>query len=139
MYFNNLYNEILLCVKMEASMNKDIINKLHIANAVEFMKTYMEENSIDLTITSPPYDNLRNYKGYKFKFEEMANELFRITKKGGIVVWVIGDKIKNGNKSLTSFKHGLYFQEIGFNVHDVMIYAKKKHSLCAVKCLYQRV
>lgn len=106
-------------------MNENILNKLHIANAVEFMKNYMENNSIDLTVTSPPYDDLRNYKGYKFEFEEIASELFRITKKGGIVVWVIGDKIKNGNKSLTSFKHALHFQEIGFNVHDVMIYAKK--------------
>jgi len=55
----------------------------------------------------------------------MADELFRVTKKGGIVVWVVGDKIIKGNKSLTSFKQGLYFQKIGFNVHDVMIYAKK--------------
>jgi site-specific DNA-methyltransferase (adenine-specific) len=68
---------------------------------------------------------LRDYNGYSFEFEKMADELLRVTKKGGVVVWVIGDKIKNGNKSLTSFKHALYFQKIGFNVHDVMIYAKK--------------
>jgi site-specific DNA-methyltransferase (adenine-specific) len=106
-------------------MNEKIINKLHVANSVEFMKNNMDSNSIDLTITSPPYDNLRNYSGYTFEFEKIANELFRVTKKGGIVVWVVGDKIKNGNKSLTSFKQGLYFQKIGFNIHDVMIYAKK--------------
>ncbi len=60
----------------------------------------------------------------------MADELFRVTKKGGIVVWVVGDKIIKGNKSLTSFKQGLYFQKIGFNVHDVMIYAKRIRPLC---------
>jgi site-specific DNA-methyltransferase (adenine-specific) len=106
-------------------MKENIINKLHIGNSIEFMKKHMDTNSIDLTVTSPPYDDLRNYNGYKFEFEEMARELFRVTKKGGVVVWVIGDKINKGNKTLTSFKHALYFQEIGFNVHDVMIYAKK--------------
>ncbi|MFA7284848.1 MAG: site-specific DNA-methyltransferase [Candidatus Absconditabacterales bacterium] len=85
----------------------------------------MEDLSVDLTVTSPPYDDLRIYKGYHFPFEDIANELFRITKIGGIVVWVVGDKIKNGDKSLTSFRQAIYFQEIGFNVHDTMIYKKK--------------
>ena len=85
----------------------------------------LPNDCIDLVVTSPPYDDLRDYKGYKFDFENIAKELFRITKKGGIVVWVVGDKIKNGNKSLTSFRQSLFFQEIGFNVHDVMIYRKK--------------
>lgn len=106
-------------------MKENIINKFHVANSVEFMRDRMNADSIDLTVTSPPYDNLRNYNRYKFEFENMADELFRVTKKGGIVVWVVGDKIIKGNKSLTSFKQGLYFQKIGFNVHDVMIYAKK--------------
>lgn len=85
----------------------------------------MKNDFVDLTVTSPPYDNLRNYKGYKFNFEKIAKELFRVTKKGGIVVWVIGDKINKGDKTLTSFKHALFFQSIGFNVHDVMIFRKK--------------
>lgn len=102
---------------------------------IEINKTYNESNLetmakmpdyfVDLTVTSPPYDGLRTYNGYSFPFEEIAKELFRITKQGGVVVWVVGDKIKNGNKSLTSFKQCLFFQEIGFNVHDVMIYRKK--------------
>lgn len=100
------------------------INELYIANCVDFMRQ-LEANYIDLTVTSPPYDNLRDYKGFSFEFRDIAKELYRITKKGGIVVWVVGDKIKNGNRSLTSFKQALYFQELGFNVHDVMIYRKK--------------
>ncbi|HPY82470.1 MAG TPA: site-specific DNA-methyltransferase [Bacteroidales bacterium] len=80
---------------------------------------------IDLVVTSPPYDDLRNYNGYSFDFEGIAGELYRVIKKGGVVVWVVGDKIKNGDRSLTSFRQCLYFQEIGFNVHDVMIYQKK--------------
>lgn len=84
----------------------------------------LPDNFIDLVVTSPPYDNLRDYKGYKFEFEDIANQLFRIINKGGVVVWVVGDKIEKGNRSLTSFKQSLYFQSIGFNVHDVMIYKK---------------
>tara|TARA_B100001750_G_scaffold248349_1_gene278639 strand:+ start:5422 stop:6159 length:738 start_codon:yes stop_codon:yes gene_type:complete len=89
------------------------------------MDEKMKENSIDLTVTSPPYDTLRDYNGYTFDCERIAQGLFRVTKEGGVVVWVVADKIKNGNKSLTSFKQAILFQEVGFNVHDVMIYRKK--------------
>lgn len=105
--------------------DNDLLNKLFVSDSVEFMKKYMKDESVDLIVTSPPYDDLRLYNGYKFNFEDMANEIFRVMKRGGVVVWVVGDKIKNGNRSLTSFKQALYFQSIGFNVHDSMIYAKK--------------
>ena len=94
-----------------------------VANCVEFMSS-MDEGIIDLTVTSPPYDNLRDYKGYSFDFENIARQLYRVTKPGGIVVWVVGDKI-NGGRTLTSFRQGIFFQEIGFQMHDVMIYQKK--------------
>lgn len=100
------------------------LNEIICGDAVLVMKK-IPNNSIDLVVTSPPYDELRNYNGYKFNFEDIANGLFRVIKKGGVVVWVVGDKINKGNKSLTSFRQALFFQEIGFNVHDVMIYKKK--------------
>ncbi len=100
------------------------INKVIQGDCLEVMKG-IPDKSIDMVLTSPPYDELRNYNGYSFDFENIAKELYRITKKGGVVVWVVGDKIKKGNKSLTSFKQALYFQQVGFNVHDVMIYRKK--------------
>ncbi len=100
------------------------INTIYHSDCVTLMES-MEANSVDLTVTSPPYDKLRNYNGYDFNFDKIAQGLFKITQKGGIVVWVVGDKIKNGNRSLTSFKQALYFQEVGFNIHDVMIYKKK--------------
>ena len=93
------------------------------ANCVDFMQT-MPAGCVDLTVTSPPYDTLRNYKGYKFDFEGIAKGLFRVTAEGGVVVWVVGDRI-NGGRSLTSFRQGIQFQEIGFNMHDIMIYRKK--------------
>ncbi len=87
----------------------------------------MSDNFIDLTVTSPPYDGLRTYNGYSFPFEDIANELYRVTKKGGVVVWVVNDSTKNGSESLTSFRQAIYFKEIGFNIHDTMIYAKNSY------------
>ena len=101
-----------------------LANRLYDGDCLEFMQKNMSAGCIDLTITSPPYDNLRYYEGYVFNFEGIAAELHRVTKAGGVVVWVVGDKINKG-KSLSSFKQALHFQEIGFNVHDVMIYQKK--------------
>ena len=94
-----------------------------VADCVEFMSE-MDAGVVNLTVTSPPYDNLRDYKGYSFDFESIAKQLYRVTKPGGIVVWVVGDKI-NGGRTLTSFRQGIFFQEIGFQMHDVMIYQKK--------------
>ncbi len=104
-------------------MNAVVSNQLYSADCIEFMAR-MESCMVDLTVTSPPYDNLRDYKGYTFPFNKIADELYRVTKQGGVVVWVVGDKINSG-RSLTSFKQGLYFQETGFLMHDVMIYKKK--------------
>ena len=99
-------------------------NEIYCGDCVNVMRQ-MEDETIDLTVTSPPYDNLRDYNGYSFDCRLIAEELYRITKKGGVVVWVVGDKIIKGNKTLTSFKQALMFQEVGFNVHDTMIYKKK--------------
>jgi DNA modification methylase len=89
----------------------------------------MEAECIDLTVTSPPYDNLRAYRGYSFDFEPIARELYRVTKPGGVVVWVVGDATVNGSETGTSFKQALYFKEIGFNLHDTMIYQTAKPPL----------
>lgn len=82
----------------------------------------MPSNFVDLIVTSPPYDSLRNYKGYSFPFEDIAKELYRVTKQGGIVVWVVNDQTKNGSESGTSFRQALFFMDCGFRLHDTMIY-----------------
>jgi DNA modification methylase len=84
----------------------------------------MPDGFIDLTVTSPPYDNLRDYKGFKFPFKHIARHLFRVTKYGGVVVWVVGDATVNGSETGTSFRQALFFQECGFRLHDTMIYTK---------------
>jgi len=82
------------------------------------------DKSIDLVVTSPPYDNLRTYGGGKWAFVETADLLKEVIKYGGVIVWVVGDATHNGSESLTSFKQALYFKEIGFRLHDTMIWHK---------------
>lgn len=94
-----------------------------VGDCVEVMRGF-PAGSIDLTVTSPPYDQLRDYKGYRFDAEAIARELLRVTKDGGVVVWVVGDRFKGG-RSMTSFRQATMFQDIGFIVHDVMIYQKR--------------
>lgn len=97
------------------------INKIYNENCLTTMEN-MKDNFIDLTVTSPPYDDLRDYKGYSFDFENIAKGLYRTTKKGGVVVWVVGDATVKGSETGTSFKQALFFKKIGFNLHDTMIY-----------------
>jgi len=93
-------------------------------DCLEMMKL-IPDGSVDLTVTSPPYDNLRTYNGYSFDFEGIAHELYRVTKQGGIVVWVVGDETVKGSESGTSFKQALFFKEVcGFKLADTMIYHK---------------
>ena len=100
------------------------LNKNYNENCLDTM-TRMEDNFIDLTVTSPPYDDLRTYNGYSFDFESIAKELYRVTKEGGVVVWIVNDKTHKGSESGTGFKQALFFIECGFNLHDTMIWKKK--------------
>jgi DNA modification methylase len=112
------------------SHSTDLINKIHNENCLETMAK-ITDNFIDLTVTSPPYDGLRTYNGYSFPFEEIAKELYRITKKGGVVVWVVGDAVVKGSETGSSFKQALFFMECGFNLHDTMIYEKNSSAFPA--------
>ena len=111
------------------------LNTIYNENCLDTMKR-MQDNFIDLTVTSPPYDNLRTYNGYSFDFESIAKELYRVTKKGGVVVWVVGDATIEGSETGTSFKQALYFKEIGFNLNDTMIYRKLNY-LPVTSCRYE--
>lgn len=103
---------------------KDYKNKIVQGDCLKLMGGF-ETGSVDLVITSPPYDNLRNYNGYSFEFEGIVKELFRVIKQGGVVVWVVGDATIDGSETGTSFKQALYFKEVGFNLHDTMIFQKR--------------
>ena len=97
------------------------MNKIFNEDCLDTMKR-VKDNTFDLTVTSPPYDGLRTYNGYSFDFENIAKELYRTTKEGGVVVWIVGDKTIKGSESGTSFRQALFFKECGFNLHDTMIY-----------------
>tara|TARA_B100000214_G_scaffold105383_1_gene73997 strand:+ start:1539 stop:2798 length:1260 start_codon:yes stop_codon:yes gene_type:complete len=139
------------------------LNSILCGNSVEKLKL-LPDGSVDLTVTSPPYDDIRFYSdeftaafnksvddfenekeykralsafkreriaekltennGYSFPFEDIADELHRVTKPGGVVVWVVGDAVDKGSESGSSFRQALYFKDIGFNIHDTMIYEK---------------
>lgn len=102
------------------------MNKLLLGNCLDKLKE-IKENSVDLVVTSPPYDDLRNYNTGKYKgnnYKEIIKELYRVLKVGGVVVWIVADQTKNGSETLTSFRQAIMFQEMGFNVHDTMIWEK---------------
>lgn len=99
------------------------LNKIYNEDCLQTMSR-MPDEFIDLVITSPPYDNLRDYKGYNFEFEKIARQLFRVIKRGGIIVWVVGDATVNGDEAGNSFRQALFFKQCGFNLFDTMIYSK---------------
>lgn len=99
------------------------LNTIYNMDCVEGLRK-LQSNSIDLTVTSPPYDNLRKYNGFSWDFEATAKELYRVTKLGGVVVWVVGDATIKGSETGTSFRQALFFMDCGFRLHDTMIYQK---------------
>ena len=128
-YSENIPNDIIETITYEEARLQDICETavetgIYCADCLDYMRDKMGDRMVDLTVTSPPYDNLRDYKGYQFNFRPIARELYRITQPGGVVVWVVGDATINGGETLTSFRQALYFQKIGFTVFDTMIYQK---------------
>ena len=103
---------------------RSLLNNIWAADCTELLRT-CEDESVDLVVTSPPYDNLRNYRGFRFPFEEIAQELTRIIRPGGVIVWVVSDATIEGSESGTSFRQALYFKELGLNIHDTMIFRKR--------------
>lgn len=121
------------------------LNQIISGNNIDILKTFPDE-CIDLTVTSPPYDLLRNYKGkvstvdingYSFPFENLAKELYRVTKDGGVVVWVVNDGMVDGSKSGNSLKQCLFFKECGFKIHDYMFYEKNGCNFPSTNRYYQ--
>ena len=104
------------------------LNRIYNEDCLEGMKR-IPDGSVDLTVTSPPYDNLRTYNGnikqWSFeKFQAIAKELYRVTKQGGVVVWIVADATIKGSETGTSFRQALHFMDCGFNLHDTMIWEK---------------
>jgi len=101
------------------------LNKIHCLDCVEGMKKHLPDNSVDLMVTSPPYDGIRKYNGFSFNLHETGKEVFRVLKEGGIAVMVIQDQTKNFGKTLTSFKTIIdWCDNIGFKLFETVIYRK---------------
>lgn len=116
----------------------ELLNEITQGDCLEVLRQKIANDSIDLTVTSPPYDNLRTYNGFSFDFEGIARELYRVTKQGGIVVWVVGDATVKGSETGTSFRQALYFMECGFRLHDTMIYQKNSYPFPPSNRYYQQ-
>lgn len=112
-------------VNVETSNGYTIYNE----DCIDTMRNKFYDNEVSMVLTSPPYDNFRDYKGYSFDFESVAKELYRIMSDHGVLVWVVGDRTINGNESGTSFKQALHFKDIGFNLYDTMIYHKNTYAM----------
>lgn len=101
--------------------------QLHNGDCLEYLK-WLPENLIDLTVTSPPYDNLRSYNNSlewgEHIWTGVLEQLYRVTKCGGVVVWIVGDATIKGSETGTSFRQALWAKQCGFNLHDMMIYSK---------------
>lgn len=107
---------------------------IYCGDCAKVMGDVIEDNTIDLTVTSPPYDDmdldynpipksgLRDYNGYEWDFKAIAEQLWRVSAKGGVVVWVVNDPTIDGSESLASSLQKIYFRGLGFNIHDTMIY-----------------
>lgn len=103
----------------------ELVNKVHCKDAL-LMLNQIPDASIDLVLTSPPYDDMRLYNGYSFNFEPIARETYRVLKEGGVCVWVVGDSTKDGKETLTSMRQALYFVDVcGFSMNDTMIYHRQ--------------
>ena len=100
------------------------VNQIVVGECAKVMQQ-LPAGSVDLIVTSPPYDDLRDYNGYEFDYRAVGEGMLHVLKPGGVAVWIVGDRVRNGSRSLTSFEQGLAFRDIGFRVHDVMIYRKK--------------
>jgi len=117
-------------------MSEIQLNTIYNEDCLETMKR-MPDNFVDITVTSPPYDNLRNYNGFELDWHNTIKSLYRITKDGGVVVWVVGDSRVEGSETGTSFKQALWAKECGFNLHDTMIFQKASPPIIPTAKCYQ--
>lgn len=109
---------------------KDKLNNFITGDSHKILRGFKQQ-CIDLVVTSPPYDELREYNGYNLNMKGIIDELHRVIKIGGVVVWVVGDMTKNGSETGSSFKQVLEFMNRGFLLHDTMIYEKNTSSFPA--------
>jgi site-specific DNA-methyltransferase (adenine-specific) len=109
---------------MELTWPDDYVDNVICGDCMDVMRQ-MPDESVDLVVTSPPYDNLRDYHGYTLDVPGMIDQFMRIMKPGGVIVWVVGDATINGSETGTSFRQALAFMDAGFRLHDTMIYRKR--------------
>jgi len=114
-----------MCTKFKPYYNHKGITIYH-GNCKDILRS-MDQESVDLILTSPPYDSIRDYTGYEFDFYNIAIELRNLIKPGGLIVWVVSDQTLNGSETGTSFEQAIFFKKIGLKLHDTMIFQKNAY------------
>lgn len=111
----------------KTNMDVDVI---HNEDCLDTMRR-MPDRFVHMILTSPPYDDLREYEGYRFPFEQIAGEIYRVLSDDGILIWVVGDATHGGSETGSSFRQALYFMELGLKLHDTMIFEKNSSTFPA--------
>lgn len=112
------------------------LNRIHCGDNCDLLGK-MPRESVDLVVTSPPYDDLRTYGGHSWDFFGVAWHLKRVLKPGGVIVWVVADATKDGSETGSSMEQALHFKRLGLNLHDTMIWHKGVFTgVGSVQCRY---
>lgn len=101
---------------------------VYLGDNVSCLQEHVADGSVHLTVTSPPYDQLRDYTGFSWDFASLLEQLTRVTCDGGIVMWNVADQVVNGSETGSSFRQALAFIDGGWRLHDTMIYEKGNFS-----------
>lgn len=107
-----------------------VLDRIYNADCLEVMDA-LPEGCVDMTITSPPYDGIRTYEDTHdgLDYEAVLQGLYRITKQGGVLVWIVADQVINGDETGTSFRQALAAKDVGFKLLDTMIWRKSIRSI----------
>ena len=97
--------------------------RIIVGECASVMRQEFPDDCVDLIVTSPPYDDLRCYGGYDFDCDAIGRQMLRVLRPGGVAVWIVGERVKDG-RTCSSFEQGLAFRDMGFRMHDLMVYQK---------------
>lgn len=84
--------------------------------------------AIDLCVTSPPYDALRDYNGCTWDFDIFMNVALWLSLTTKNIVWIVNDSCVDEGETGNSFRHALEFMRLGYKLHDTMIWEKSNFS-----------
>jgi DNA modification methylase len=124
MKYSRVHTDVFGCfVEYPSVENQELQNQIIQGDCVEVLRQ-VKDASIDLCLFSPPYDQVRDYKGFELDLDELGRQLFRVSKDGAVVACVINDGTADFKKSLTSFRLACNWVDLGFHLFETIIYSR---------------